>query len=1011
MKKLYIALGLALAALSPQVGAQTTELPYEISFNAENHTTWTAVDDGKYPNELTWKNLAWIWNDNSWWYSVTGAGKEASNDWVVSPSFAIAEGTQYEITYLIDRYTGNDATVTIELTDGIENPQSLQLIDTWTMAADKGTNKTVTFTAAKGGDLRIGAHMTMVYSGSAAKIKFKSFSIKALSKATAPAAVTDLKVVPGEKGAATATISFKAPTSDAEGNALSGTVKVNLYREDDTTPFYTSDDLAAGAEASTVDTEALTGETWYIAKAVSNGGEGVETRADAWIGEDEPLAVTDLKVNASATPALTWTAPTGGVHGGYVNVEALKYTVSRVVDGKLTKAGDATTTSFTDSSLDDSRQANVSYQVVAVSSAGLGAAAQTKAVNVGPQLSLPFAESFANKAYTTSPWMQETVKNAEGATREPVWELISSKTMAVNATDDNPDGETVTISSQDTDQGMIQFLSTGQWTNYCESRLVMPAIDMSAMQNPVLTFYLFRENWNSKDPATQNGRNDDYITVAARSENGEFIAADGEFHRYGNNNAWELCEVPLYAFAGKGRVQVALVGHGVGLPMYIDNIRIIERTAHDLALTSFSTPSRVRVGEASGISVSIKNNGGSNASGYTAELYKNGSKVATATGSAIVPGKTAVLRFDYSPVNGDEDNEAVFTAKVVYAQDQNLTNNESQAATVAITAALLPAVDDLKASVADGKVKLSWTKADYLPAETLVENDGFETYEPFVINTFGDFTSYDLDGKITAGINGINYPNAGEKMACQIMSPAMTSIEPEELHIWATHSDNSMVVFPQATTATGDVSSNDWLVFPALSGNAQTIKMWVRSVNAETYPEYVLGYYATTANPTDADDFLPCPGSEAAYAVPSTWNEIDYTVPAGAKYFALRHISQMGYMLMLDDVTYQRSIPAITPDGYNVYCNGEKVNEAPVTELTFEHIPVDGTAKYAVTAVYDNAESTSSNIAEVAFSGIEGVAADEAEVEYYNLQGIRVDNPSNGIFIRRQGKSVSKVIL
>ncbi len=703
MKKLYIALGLALATLSPQVMAQITELPYEISFNAENHTTWTAVDDGKYPNELNWKNLAWIWNDNSWWYSVASAGKEASNDWVVSPSFAIAEGTQYEITYLIDRYTGNDATVTIELTDGIENPQSLQLIDTWTMAADKGTNKTVTFTAAKGGDLRIGAHMTMVYSGSAAKIKFKSFSIKALSKATAPAAVTDLKVVPGEKGAATATISFKAPTSDAEGNALSGTVKVNLYREDDTTPFYTSDDLAAGAEASTVDTEALTGETWYIAKAVSNGGEGVETRADAWIGEDEPLAVTDLKVNASATPALTWTAPTGGVHGGYVNVEALKYTVSRVVDGKLTKAGDATTTSFTDSSLDDSRQANVSYQVVAVSSAGLGAAAQTKAVNVGPQLSLPFAESFANKAYTTSPWMQETVKNAEGATREPVWELISSKTMAVNATDDNPDGETVTISSQDTDQGMIQFLSTGQWTNYCESRLVMPAIDMSAMQNPVLTFYLFRENWNSKDPATQNGRNDDYITVAARSENGEFIAADGEFHRYGNNNAWELCEVPLYAFAGKGRVQVALVGHGVGLPMYIDNIHIIERTAHDLALTSFSTPSRVRVGEASGISVSIKNNGGSNASDYTAELYKNGSKVATATGSAIVPGKTAVLRFDYSPVNGDEDNEAVFTAKVVYAQDQDLTNNESQAATVAITAALLPAVDDLKASVADGK--------------------------------------------------------------------------------------------------------------------------------------------------------------------------------------------------------------------------------------------------------------------------------------------------------------------
>lgn len=36
---------------------------------------------------------------------------------------------------------------------------------------------------------------------------------------------------------------------------------------------------------------------------------------------------------------------------------------------------------------------------------------------------------------------------------------------------------------------------------------------------------------------------------------------------------------------------------------------------------------------------------------------------------------------------------------------------------------------------------------------------------------------------------------------------------------------------------------------------------------------------------------------------------------------------------------------------------------------------------------------------------------DNAPVEYYNLQGIRVDNPSNGIFIRRQGSSITKIRL
>lgn len=40
------------------------------------------------------------------------------------------------------------------------------------------------------------------------------------------------------------------------------------------------------------------------------------------------------------------------------------------------------------------------------------------------------------------------------------------------------------------------------------------------------------------------------------------------------------------------------------------------------------------------------------------------------------------------------------------------------------------------------------------------------------------------------------------------------------------------------------------------------------------------------------------------------------------------------------------------------------------------------------------------------------IAADEnAPVEYYNLQGVRVENPANGLFIRKQGSKVTKVVL
>ena len=45
-------------------------------------------------------------------------------------------------------------------------------------------------------------------------------------------------------------------------------------------------------------------------------------------------------------------------------------------------------------------------------------------------------------------------------------------------------------------------------------------------------------------------------------------------------------------------------------------------------------------------------------------------------------------------------------------------------------------------------------------------------------------------------------------------------------------------------------------------------------------------------------------------------------------------------------------------------------------------------------------------------SAISNVAVDEnAPVEYYNLQGVRVENPANGLYIKRQGSSVSKVII
>lgn len=64
------------------------------------------------------------------------------------------------------------------------------------------------------------------------------------------------------------------------------------------------------------------------------------------------------------------------------------------------------------------------------------------------------------------------------------------------------------------------------------------------------------------------------------------------------------------------------------------------------------------------------------------------------------------------------------------------------------------------------------------------------------------------------------------------------------------------------------------------------------------------------------------------------------------------------------------------------------------------------------TGAIENA-CTIKNVGNSEITGIESVFNDnsDAPVQYFNLQGLRVNEPSNGIFIRRQGNKVSKILV
>lgn len=76
--------------------------------------------------------------------------------------------------------------------------------------------------------------------------------------------------------------------------------------------------------------------------------------------------------------------------------------------------------------------------------------------------------------------------------------------------------------------------------------------------------------------------------------------------------------------------------------------------------------------------------------------------------------------------------------------------------------------------------------------------------------------------------------------------------------------------------------------------------------------------------------------------------------------------------------------------------NIEVVNPAPISE----DITVNDVEK---TAAVDESN--------FATTGVENVSVADGDAEYFNLQGMRVENPESGLYIRRQGGTISKVYI
>ncbi|RXE71283.1 M6 family metalloprotease domain-containing protein [Muribaculaceae bacterium Isolate-002 (NCI)] len=157
--------------------------------------------------------------------------------------------------------------------------------------------------------------------------------------------------------------------------------------------------------------------------------------------------------------------------------------------------------------------------------------------------------------------------------------------------------------------------------------------------------------------------------------------------------------------------------------------------------------------------------------------------------------------------------------------------------------------------------------------------------------------------------------------------------------------------------------------------------------------------------------------SETPLTVFKDWNTgkgatITYTIPRSDVYqLKLVYDNKVSGNLAIDDMTVTTS-----SEGASVIPAYNSMSTGGATRVRVDNLP-EGKAEFRYTVVAVNGEnkkSAASNAVDVKLgsASIDGIATDNdnAPVEYYNLQGIRVDNPAGGIYIRRQGSRVEKVI-
>ena len=447
----------------------------------------------------------------------------------------------------------------------------------------------------------------------------------------------------------------------------------------------------------------------------------------------------------------------------------------------------------------------------------------------------------------------------------------------------------------------------------------------------------------------------------------------------------------------------------------LDAVEVYDNIPVDLALETLTTPSKVNPNEDNYISVGVQNRGRQTLGSYRLGLYADGRLVQEQEGRDLAFGDRSTVTFRFQPEPVFFGRRVSYEVRVLVDDDAN-EGNDVLSREVSVGTTMLPAPGALALSEGEGTVTLQWT-APVEPEWSEVRED-FESYEPFIIEDIGPWTTVDADGKLS------NAPNSGSGTAAEFANnwcaKGFQVWNPTGLTLVAQLQGNAMKMLGNQClisfdaqayypdfTSDGEAKTDDWLISPRIAGGSH-LRFHAKPIVGSSGQEQleVLVSYGS-ARP---EDF----GLLASETLTGTSQQrFDYDLPADARYFAIRNVTEGGFVLMIDNISYTPGFTDLELMGYNVYRDGVKLNGEPVETLTFTDNSAEAGGCYGVTAVYDF-DGESAMVTAQSTLGI-GTMRDEQctmnNGRYYDLQGRRLQTtPRRGVYMLKQGQSVKKVI-